>query len=68
MPGIFKDEENGNLVGHCEDGRERHTCREATELSERVEEPDLRQFDGEMGEENETGAAPLFSQGWDLLL
>jgi hypothetical protein len=33
-----------------------------------VEEPDLREFDGEMGEEDEEGALPLFVGGWDFVL
>ena len=34
----------------------------------RVEEPNLRQFDSEAGEEDETGAALLFGNGGYFLL
>jgi hypothetical protein len=37
-------------------------------LRHRVEEPNLRQSDGEVGEEDETGAAPLFGNGGYFLL
>ena len=48
MPGIFKDEEDSDLVGHLPPGREGHGCTKTAVLSERVEEPDLGEFDGEM--------------------
>lgn len=49
VPRVFHNEEDGDLVCHCEDGGEGNGGREATELSEWVEEPDLRKLDGEVG-------------------
>jgi hypothetical protein len=68
MPCILQDEEDSNLVGHLEKGRERHGGAETKELAHRVEEPDLRKFDGEVGEEDEERALPLFPSGGDFLL
>ena len=60
VPSIFKDEEDGDLVGHGEDGGEGNGGLEAEVLGHGVEEPDLRELDGEVGEEDEFGAVPLF--------
>lgn len=62
MPGIFKNEKDGNLVSHGLPGWKRDACGHAEKVSSWVEEPDLRKFDGEVGEEDEFGALPLF--GW----
>ena len=63
MPGIFHDEENRDLVGHFQKGRERNGGGQTAELGHRVEQPDLGEFDGEVTEEHEHGAVPLFLRG-----
>lgn len=68
MPCVLHDEEDGDLVRHGEDGGKGNGSGEATELSEWVEEPDLREFDSEMREQNQLGAIPLFGCGGDFLL
>lgn len=68
VPGVFKNEEDGNLVGHCEDRREGNGGFETEVLRHGVEEPDLREFDGEVGDEDEFRTLPLLSCGRDLLL
>ncbi len=40
MPCVFQNKEDGDLVGHCEDGREGDTSCETNVLSHRVEEPE----------------------------
>lgn len=52
VPCIFEHEEDGNLVSHGLPGREGYTCGHAEELGGRVEEPDLRELDGEMRQED----------------
>ena len=68
VPGVFKDEEDCDLVGHCEERGEGNGGFEAGVLCHRVEEPDLRKLDGEVGDEDEFRALPLFSCGGHLLL
>lgn len=68
VPCVFHDEEDGDLVGHGEEGGEGHSGGEAAELGERVEEPDLGEFDCEVGEEDELSAVPLFGNGGEFLL
>jgi hypothetical protein len=68
VPGILENEEDGNLEGHLIDTRERNGVAEAEELAHGVEEPDLRELDGEVGEEDEEGALPLFPCSRDLIL
>jgi hypothetical protein len=68
VPGVFEDEEDCDLVGHCEEGGEGDAGFEAAVLRHRVEEPNLREFDGEVGDEDELGAFPLFSCGGHFLL
>jgi len=68
MPGVFKDKEQGDLPGHGIPRREGDGSRQAEELAGRVEEPDLRELDGEMREEDEFGAGPLFGQGGHFML
>ena len=77
VPGVFHDEEDGDLVGHGPDGGEGDGGREAEVLCHRVEEPirvllvagimtvrivfgecipDLREFDGKVTKEDQSGA------------
>ena len=68
VPGVLKDEEDCDLVGHGPDGWEGDGSLETTVLRHGVEEPDLREFDGEVRDEDELCALPLLSCGRDLLL
>lgn len=86
VPGVFHDEEDGDLVGHGPDGGEGHGSLEAKVLSHRMEQPvvscqlmklpvtrgcyrpDLGEFDGEVTEEDESGAVPLLLDGRDFVL
>jgi hypothetical protein len=68
VPGILHDKKESDLPSHLEEWRERHTDIHSESGCHRVEEPDLREFDGEMGEENKFGAVPLFFPGRDFSL
>ena len=68
MPGILENEEDSDLEGHLVDAGERDRVAEAEELAHRVEEPDLRELNGEVGEQDEEGALPLFPCSRDLVL
>lgn len=68
VPGVLEHEEDGDLIGHGPDGGEGNGGREAAVLRHGVEAPDLRQFDGEVRDEDEFRALPLLSRGGDLLL
>ena len=68
VPGILENEEDRDLVCHGEDRREGGGSRKAEVLRHGMEEPDLREFDGEVRDEDELCALPLFSCGRDLLL
>lgn len=68
VPGVFQDEENGNLIGHRPDAGERYGCLEAEVLAHGVKEPNLRKLDGEVGEEDEEGTLCLFPAGGDFVL
>ncbi|EKG20031.1 hypothetical protein MPH_02662 [Macrophomina phaseolina MS6] len=63
VPRILEDEENGNLIGHLERGRERYASFEAEVLSHGVEQPDLGQLDGEVAQQHQGGALPLLLGG-----
>jgi hypothetical protein len=68
VPCIFEDEEDGDLVCHLVDARERNRGLEAEVLAHRVEQPDLREFDSKVGKEDEEGALSLLPTGGDLVL
>jgi hypothetical protein len=68
VPGILQDEEDGNLVGHCEKAGERYGGLEAEVLAQGVEEPDLRELDSEVGEKDEESALCLFPGGRNFVL
>lgn len=68
VPGILEDEEDGDLESHLVGARERDGGAEAKELAHGVEEPDLRELDGEMGEKDEKGTLPLFPGGGNFVL
>lgn len=68
MPCILQNEEDGNLDGHFREGWKRNAGIHAGEFCHWVEEPDLREFDSEVTEEDELGALPLFGPGRDFRL
>lgn len=68
VPGILKNKKDGDMEGYLVDTGERHSVAEAEELAHRVEEPDLRELDGEVGEEDKEGALPLFLCSRNLVL
>jgi len=63
MPCVFEDKEQSDLPCHLGPMRERNGGRQAKVLSHRMEEPDLREFDSEMRQEDEFRACPLFGKG-----
>lgn len=67
MPSILQHKKDSNLNRHRRPGRERHAGVHAAGLGHWVEEPDLGEFDGEVGEEDEFCAGPLLGDGGDLL-
>lgn len=68
VPSVLHDEEDGNLVGHFEQTRERYGGLEAKELAHGVEKPDLGELDSEVGEEDEESALCLFPGGRNFVL
>lgn len=68
VPGVLEYEEDCDLVGHGPDGGEGDGGCETAVLGHRVEAPDLRELDGEVGDEDEFRALPLLFGGGDLLL
>jgi hypothetical protein len=68
VPCVFKNKEDCDLVGHGEERWEGDGSLETAVLRHGMEEPDLREFDGEVRDEDELCALPLFSCGRDLLL
>jgi len=68
VPGVLEDEEDRDLVCHGEERGEGNGGFKAGVLCHRVEEPNLRKLDGEVGDEDEFGALPLFFCGGHLLL
>ena len=67
VPRILKDEEDADVEADGRPGRERNAGLHATVFRHGVEEPDLGQLDGEVGEEDEPRAGPLLCGGGDLL-
>lgn len=68
VPGVLQDEEEGNLPSHGEERGERNAVIHAEVGGNRVEEPDLRQFGGEVADEDDGGAIPLLLQSGNLLV
>lgn len=68
VPGVLKNEEDCDLVCHSEERGEGDGSLETEVLRHGVEEPDLREFDGEVRDEDELCTLPLFSCGRDLFL
>ena len=68
VPGVLHDEEDGDLVGHLVERRERNAGLETEVLAHGVEQPDLRKLDSEVGEEDEKRALCLLPGRGDLVL
>lgn len=68
MPGVLEDEEDGDVEGDLGERGEGDPRRHAEIHGHGVEEPDLGEFDGEVGEEDEFGAVPLFADCGDFVL
>ena len=68
VPRVLHHEEDGDLEGDLVPAGEGDGRGHAEELGRRVEEPDLRQLDGEVGEEDERGALPLLGGRGELSL
>lgn len=68
MPCVLENEEDSDLVGHLEGARERNVGLEAEVLAHGVEQPDLRELDSEVREEDEEGALRLFPDSGDFVL
>ena len=60
VPGIFHHEEDQDLVGYLPPGGEGNGGGDSHHVCHGVEEPDLGEFDGEVLQEDEFGAVPLF--------
>lgn len=59
VPSVLHDEEDCDLVGHLEDAGERDAVVHAEVGSNWVEEPDLGELDGDVGQEDQGGAVEL---------
>lgn len=66
MPRVLENEEDGNLVEHLGPGREGHVVGHAEICRHGMEQPDLRQLDSEMDEEDDLRTIPLLLQCGDL--
>ena len=67
MPSILQNKENADMEEHCSPGGERDAGVHSTICSHWVEEPYLRELDGEVGQEDEFRAVPLLGGSGDLL-
>ena len=68
VPRILHDEEDGDLIGHLVEGRERDVGLKTKVLAHRVEQPDLRKLDREVRQEDEKRALQLLPGGGNLVL
>lgn len=68
VPGILHDEEDADLVGHLPHRGERHAIVHSAPGRDGMEEPDLREFDGEVAEEDNESAVSLFLQAGSFQL
>jgi hypothetical protein len=68
VPSILHDEADSDLESHLPDRREGHTVVHTEVGGDRVEEPDLRKFGGEVADKNNGGAIPLLLKSRNLLL
>lgn len=68
VPGVLHNEEDGNVHGHLPERGEGHAVVHAEVSRNGVEKPNLGQLDGEVAQEDQAGALPLFLQGRNFLL
>lgn len=68
MPGILQDKKDGDLQADRLPAWERNSRVHPEVFCHWVEEIDLREFDGEVAEEDEFRACPLLGGGGDLAL
>lgn len=68
VPCVLHDKKDGDLVGHLVNRRERNASFETEVLAHRVEKPDLRKLDGEVGQEDQKRALCLLPGGGNLVL
>jgi hypothetical protein len=68
VPGVLDDEEDGDVHGDLPHGGEGDAGVHAEEDGHGVEDPDLGELDGEVGEEDHFGAVPLLCDGGDFAL
>ncbi len=66
MPCVFQDEEDGDVHGHLPD-RGRNTIFHTEVGRDGWEQPDLRELDGEVAQEDERCAFPLLLPSRNLL-
>ena len=67
MPSILQYEKDADMEEHSRPMGERNASFHSAEFGRGVEEPDLGQLDGEVGEEDEFRAVPLLGGGGDFL-
>ena len=68
VPSVFHDKKHSNLYSHLPEWREGNTCIHTEVLRHGMEKPNLRKFNGEMADKNESCAVPLLLRGGDFLL
>ena len=68
VPCVLHDEEDSELISHFVRGREGNAGLEAEILAHRVEQPDLRKLDCEVGKEDEKRALDLLPGRGNLVL
>jgi hypothetical protein len=68
MPSVLQHEEDSNLSSYCRPVWKRDPSIHSACFGHGVEEPDLRQFDRNMAEEDEFGARPLLCHRGDFLV
>lgn len=68
VPGIFHNEEDGDLEGHLCPCGEGYACVHTKVFTHGVKEPDLGKLDGEVGEKDHLSATPLLFDGGNFLL
>lgn len=68
VPGILQYEKDSDMESHLADRGKGSTEVHAEVRSDRVEEPDLREFNGEVAKENKACTFPLLLECWYFLL
>lgn len=68
VPCVFDEEEDCHMHRNLPGGWERSGRLHSDVDGHRMKEPDLGELDGEVGEQDEGSALPLFSNGRDFVL